>query len=65
MHRTLVVAVAISVLVLSSAGAQNSPGIQEWPTYAGDAGASHYSPLADLSRENVARLQIGVGVETG
>ena len=58
MHRTLIGALTISVLVLSSAGAQKPPGIQEWPTYAGDAGASHYSPLADLSRENVAQLQM-------
>ena len=64
MHTTLVVSVAISVLVLSSAGAQKPPAMQEWPAYAGDAGASHYSPLADLSRENVAHLQIA-GVETG
>ena len=58
MHTTLVVSVAISVLVLSSASAQKPPAMQEWPAYAGDAGASHYSPLADLSRENVAHLQI-------
>ena len=39
MHTTLVVSVAISVLVLSSAGAQKPPAMQEWPAYAGDAGA--------------------------
>ena len=32
--------------------------MQEWPVYAGDRGATHYSPLADINRENVAQLEI-------
>jgi len=32
--------------------------MQEWPVYAADAAATHYSPLAGINRENVARLAI-------
>jgi quinoprotein glucose dehydrogenase len=57
MHRTLAGPAAITLLLLSPAAAQQPPA-QEWPAYAGDAGASHYSPLAGINRENVATLQI-------
>jgi len=30
----------------------------DWPAYAGDAGASHYSPLARITPENVSRLTL-------
>ena len=33
-------------------------GIQEWPVYAADNAASHYSPLADVTRDNVSRLTV-------
>ncbi|MEO7272451.1 MAG: hypothetical protein ABIX28_00820 [Vicinamibacterales bacterium] len=36
--------------------AQNG-AVQEWPAYAADPGGSHYSPLADVTRQNVTRLQ--------
>ena len=29
----------------------------EWPYYGGDQGNSRYSPLADVTRDNVGRLQ--------
>jgi quinoprotein glucose dehydrogenase len=29
-----------------------------WPIYAGDAGATHYSPLGDIDRANVSRLSV-------
>ncbi len=30
----------------------------DWPVYLGDAGASHYSPLTQISRDNVDRLEV-------
>ena len=30
----------------------------EWPYYGGDPGNSRYSPLADVTRDNVGRLQV-------
>src|SRR6266702_1849977 len=38
---------------------------QEWPAYAGDAGGSKYSRLKQISRENVARLQLAWTFHTG
>jgi len=32
--------------------------MQEWPVYAADAAATHYSPLADIDASNVAKLEI-------
>ena len=58
MHRPFARLAAITMLLLATAGAQKPPVPQEWPTYAGDAGAAHYSPLAEINRDNVADLQI-------
>jgi quinoprotein glucose dehydrogenase len=30
---------------------------RDWPVYAGDPGATHYSPLSDINRGNVTRLE--------
>src|SRR5690242_1929619 len=38
---------------------------QEWPAYAGDPGGSRYSPLKQISRENVARLKVAWTYHTG
>jgi len=35
-----------------------SSPMQEWPAYAADAGSTHYSPLADVDRQNVAQLKL-------
>jgi glucose dehydrogenase len=32
-------------------------GAQEWPAYAGDSGGSKYSPLKQINRDNVTRLE--------
>lgn len=45
----MVVAVAISIGGLHA---------QQWPHYAGDQAANHYSPLDQITPDNVARLQI-------
>jgi quinoprotein glucose dehydrogenase len=36
-----------------------------WPTYGGDAGGTRYSPLAQISPANVARLQVAWVFRTG
>jgi len=48
----MMVGVVVWALVTTQSGL--TPG--EWPVYAGDAAATHYSPLGDISRENVDRL---------
>ena len=46
------------------AGATSLPDV-EWPVYGGDPGASKYSPLDDVNRDNVARLRLAWSWETG
>jgi glucose dehydrogenase len=38
---------------------------QEWPHYGGDAGGSKYSPLNEINRENVKKLQVAWTYHTG
>lgn len=37
----------------------------DWPNYAGDKGGTRYSPLDQINRQNVARLQIAWTYHTG
>ncbi len=48
------------MLVGSAAGAQaqNKPAPGEWRYYGGDAGSMKYSPLDQINKENVGKLQI-------
>jgi quinoprotein glucose dehydrogenase len=58
MRRTLpslLIAVAACAV---SADTQVSPSTGQWPAYAADAAATHYSPLADINRGNVAGLKV-------
>ncbi|MCC7127135.1 MAG: pyrroloquinoline quinone-dependent dehydrogenase [Acidobacteria bacterium] len=51
---------------LTSLGAATQPSVppagdgrvQEWTVYGGDAGGTKYSPLSDINRSNVAKLEI-------
>ncbi len=38
---------------------------QEWPHYGGDAGGTRYSPLKQIHRGNVAKLQVAWTYDTG
>jgi len=57
-----------------AAGSASSPVLQadeadgptaEWPYYAGDAGGSRYSPLVEIDRSNVSKLQLAWEYHTG
>src|SRR5215471_745442 len=50
-------------LVLAAVSAQ-SP-MQEWPVYAADQAATHFSPLTDIDRSNISRLAIAWEWKTG
>ena len=52
-------AAALALLTLSCAGAHVPPSNNdiEWAAFGNDAGGTHYSSAADITRENVARLQ--------
>ena len=37
----------------------------DWAVYNGDSGETHYSPLAQINRKNVNRLQVAWTYDTG
>jgi len=49
------------VLALASAAAAQS----DWPVYGGDAGGQRFSPLSEIDRSNVARLEVAWQIRTG
>ena len=63
MRSRFIALVSAAGLVLAAASAQ-SP-MQEWPVYAADAAATHYSPLADIDRSNVSQLAVAWEWKTG
>ena len=63
MRTTVLVVLSAAGFVLAAASAQ-SP-MQEWPVYAADAAATHFSPLTDIDRSNVSRLGIAWEWKTG
>ena len=50
---TLLLAVGTAVATM-----QSPPPSQGWPAYAADNAATHYSPLTDITPDNVARLTV-------
>jgi len=60
-----------SLLLIAAAdfqpcGAEPTAGTTaDWPYYGGDAGGSHYSPLTQIDRSNVAQLKIAWEYHTG
>ena len=55
--RTLAVPLVLIVVVLATPAARQLPA-GDWPVYAGDQAASHYSPLSAMTRANVAQLGV-------
>ena len=52
----------------AESSAQETPGAAarvEWPSWGGDPGSMHYSPLAQVNRENVANLKFAWEWDTG
>lgn len=47
----------LALLAVSCASSHVTTNDIEWPAFANDAGGTHYSSAADITRENVARLQ--------
>jgi quinoprotein glucose dehydrogenase len=55
--------VAFACLLLARAP-QNQTGTQNWPTNGGASGNTHYSPLAQINRTNVAQLEVAWSFDT-
>jgi quinoprotein glucose dehydrogenase len=49
---------AAGLALFTMAGPAQSEGDTEWPEYGGDAGGLRYSPVADVTPQNVAKLKV-------
>jgi quinoprotein glucose dehydrogenase len=60
-------AAALSALLLACGEPQHPHGgpVAGWPVWGGDAGGSRHSPLAEITRENVADLELAWTFRTG
>ena len=59
-------AIPALVLLASALGAQQSEGAgHDWPAYGGNAEGTRYSPLTQIDRSNVARLQLAWQYDPG
>ena len=59
MHRCrLLLGLALAAAFLAGPAAAQERPAAEWLEYGGDAGGSRYSPLADITPQNVARLEV-------
>jgi len=67
--RLVGVCVCLSVVLLSDWGAAHAApsesSVEEWPTYGRDPGGSRYSPLTQITRDNVTQLQVVWTYRTG
>ncbi|TAK19181.1 MAG: pyrroloquinoline quinone-dependent dehydrogenase [Acidobacteria bacterium] len=59
--RRILLIVALAASIPGSA----KQSLQEWPVYAADAGATHFSPLTDITPANVASLDVAWEWKTG
>jgi len=62
-HAVIAGATLIALLALAMDGApqtnrDSGQGSRDWPSYGGDPANHHYSPLAQINRENVKRLAV-------
>src|SRR4051812_10186723 len=55
-HRIVTLGVGIVSLVTMTFA--QAPPARDWPAYGGDAEGRRYSPLTQITRANVARLQV-------
>ena len=56
----------ILITACSSESPQNSTDLNEnWDTYLGDPGRSHYSPLTEITQENVSELELAWSYDSG
>ncbi len=55
----------LALLILSACHRPTNENPGDWPVYLGDAGASHYSALTQIDRDNVDRLEVAWTYRTG
>ena len=57
--------IALAIVIGLVAFRAPAAGPQEWPVYAADAAATHYSTLTDINRTNLDRLAVAWEWRTG
>ena len=60
--RSLGVTVVAAALI---AQGNRPPTSGDWPVYLGDKARTHYSPLDQITKDNVAQLQVAWTYDTG
>lgn len=63
--RRLTLLTGLTLTVVLSAREPAAPANQSWPVYAGDAAATHYSALTDITPANVTALDVAWEWKTG
>ena len=61
----LVPAVALVCMGADRRSMHTTPSQNDWPVYGGQKADDHYSPLAQINRGNVSRLQVAWTYDTG
>jgi quinoprotein glucose dehydrogenase len=65
MRATLLLLAAASLAACAPGDQPTPPQDVEWPTYLGDNGRQHYSPLDQITRENVGQLELAWKYNSG
>ncbi len=63
--RSVIFVSGLAALSLAAVAWVRAADRQEWPVFAGDSAATHYSPLTDIDRSNVQQLGIAWEWKTG
>ena len=62
---SLILPLAVAAATYAQAPGSRDDSANEWPAYGRDAGGSRFSPLTQISRENVAGLTVAWQYRTG
>lgn len=66
MQKILLLLIASIIVSCSSDSPQQNSALDEdWDTYLGDPGRSHYSPLTEITRNNVSQLELAWSYDSG
>jgi quinoprotein glucose dehydrogenase len=60
-----IVAAAAGVAALTAGQPATPPAMQEWPVYAADQAATHYSPLTEIDKTSIDRVAVAWEWKTG
>jgi len=63
--RRVLTSVLFSTSMIGILHAQDHGAIQDWPAYGGGSGATHYSKLSQINRDNVKNLKVAWTFDTG